>query len=102
VLWIETVMGRVAAAFEVKNTTSNYSGIVRMLDLALGPAHALFLVVPDAREADVRDQLLRPAFSRVAGLNMRFIAYGELEMHREAIVRFGQGNEGPSRRSPGG
>jgi type II restriction enzyme len=95
VLWIEAATGRVVAAFEVEHTTSIYSGIVRMLDLALGlptqPAHALFLVAPDAREADVRDQLLRPAFSRVADLNVRFIAYGELEAHREAIARFGQG-----------
>lgn len=62
-------------------------------DLALPaqPAHALFLVAPDARERDVRDQLLRPAFSRVADLNVRFIAYSELEAHREAIARFGQG-----------
>jgi type II restriction enzyme len=66
-----------------------------MLDLALGlpeqPAHALFLVAPDARERDVRDQLRRPAFSRVADQNVRFIAYGDLEAHREVIARFGQG-----------
>jgi type II restriction enzyme len=44
----------VAAAFEVEHSTSIYSGIVRMLDLALsGDLHAtagLFLVAPDARE----------------------------------------------------
>jgi type II restriction enzyme len=95
VLWIEPVTARVAAAFEVEHTTSIYSGIVRMLDLALGlpaePAHALFLVAPDAREGDVRNQLLRPAFSRVADLNVRFIAYSDLESHRQAIARFGQG-----------
>ena len=66
-----------------------------MLDLALGlpaqPAHSLFLVAPDARESDVRNQLLRPAFSRIGDLNVRFIAYSELETHREAIARFGQG-----------
>lgn len=95
VLWIEAATGRVAAAFEVEHTTSIYSGIVRMLDLALGlpaqPAHALFLVAPDAREGDVRNQLLRPAFSRVADMNVRFIAYSDLERHRENIARFGQG-----------
>jgi len=95
VLWIESATARVAAAFEVEHTTSIYSGIVRMLDLALGlpaqPPHALFLVAPDARQDDVRDQLLRPAFSRVADLNVRFIPYSELETHREAIARFGQG-----------
>jgi type II restriction enzyme len=95
VLWIEAPTGRVAAAFEVEHTTSIYSGIVRMLDLALGlpsqPEQALFLVAPDAREGDVREQLLRPAFSRVADLNVRFIGYRELEAHRQAIARFGQG-----------
>jgi len=95
VLWIESLGGRVAAAFEVEHTTSIYSGIVRMLDLALGlpeqPAHALFLVAPDAREGDVRTQLSRPAFSRVTDLNVRFIAYSDLETNREAIARFGHG-----------
>lgn len=94
VLWLEATTDRVAAAFEVEHTTSIYSGIIRMLDLALGLGQAgqsLFLVAPDVREADVREQLKRPAFSRVVDLNVRFIAYGELAKHREAIARFGQG-----------
>ena len=94
VLWVEPTTGRVAAAFEVEHTTSIYSGIVRMLDLALGLGQAgqsLFLVAPDAREADVREQLKRPAFSRVVDLDVRFIAYGELAKHRDAIARFGHG-----------
>ncbi|OGA72425.1 MAG: type II restriction endonuclease [Betaproteobacteria bacterium RIFCSPLOWO2_12_FULL_65_14] len=94
VLWIDAATGHVAAAFEVEHTTSIYSGIVRMLDLALGLGQAsqsLFLVAPDAREGDVREQLKRPAFSRVGDLNVRFIAYGELAKHRDAISRFGQG-----------
>lgn len=95
VLWLERHSGRVAGAFEVEHTTSIYSGIVRLLDLALGPAEesaqGLFLVAPDTREKDVRAQLARPAFSRVADLRVRFLPYGELERHREAIARFGQG-----------
>ena len=94
VLWLEPETGRVAAAFEVEHTTSIYSGIVRMLDLALGLGQAgqsLFLVAPDSREAAVREQLKRPAFSRVVDLDVRFIGYGELAKHREAIARFGQG-----------
>jgi type II restriction enzyme len=86
---------RVEAAFEVEHTTSIYSGIVRMLDLALGvPEHAgvrLFLVAPDAREDDVRSQLARPAFARVADLKVRFLPYGELERNRDAMARFGSG-----------
>ena len=95
VLWLDAPTGRVEAAFEVEHTTSIYSGIVRMLDLALGlPEHApraLFLVAPDDREEEVRAQLRRPAFSPVADLHPRYLPYGELARHREAIARFGSG-----------
>lgn len=94
VLWLERG-GGVAAAFEVEHTTSIYSGIVRLLDLALGAASAstrgLFLVAPDARESDVRAQLARPAFSRVSDLRVRFLPYSELETHRHSMARFGAG-----------
>ncbi|NOY90157.1 MAG: type II restriction endonuclease [Deltaproteobacteria bacterium] len=94
VLWVDAELAEVAAAFEVEHTTSIYSGIVRMLDLALGEGQAtgaMFLVAPDKREGDVRDQLNRPAFSRVADLDVRFISYGDLASNREAIARFGSG-----------
>lgn len=66
VLWLDRGLPSVAAAFEVEHTTSIYSGIIRLLDLALGaPGNAtrgLFLVAPDDREHEVRAQLGRPAF----------------------------------------
>lgn len=96
VLWIERGAATVAAAFEVEHSTSIYSGIVRMLDLALSGSHieaaaSLFLVAPGAREADVRAQIARPAFSRIADLDFSYLPYGELEKNRDAIVRFGTG-----------
>lgn len=95
VLWIAMGGSRVVAAFEVEHTTSIYSGIIRMLDLALGlPEHAAdcyFLVAPDERESDVREQFSRPAFSRVRNLDVRWLPYSELHNHREAIIRFGSG-----------
>lgn len=51
----------------------------------------LYLVAPDSRLDDVRAQLTRPAFSRVADLNVRYLPYGELERNREAMARFGSG-----------
>ncbi len=94
VLWLEAT-GNIVAAFEVEHTTSIYSGIVRMLDLALGGQAAelpsLYLVAPDKREADVRAQIARPAFSRIADLTVRYLPYSELEHHRDAIGRFGAG-----------
>ncbi len=93
VLWLRD--HAIVAAFEVEHTTSIYSGIVRLLDLALGaPPDAtreLFLVAPDAREDEVRAQIQRPAFRRVADLRVRYLPYGELERNREAMGRFGQG-----------
>jgi type II restriction enzyme len=94
VIWL-TDDGQVCAAFEVEHSTSIYSGIVRMLDLALGTDFEardnLFLVAPDGREKDVQQQLNRPAFSRVAELGIRYLPYGELKANRDAIVRFGSG-----------
>jgi type II restriction enzyme len=99
VLWLEPGSGVVAAAFEVEHSTSIYSGIVRMLDLAFSAAPmvtstALFLVAPDSREAEVRSQLQRPAFASVAGLNVRYLPYGDLAKNRDAIARFGTGLKG--------
>ena len=96
VLWLEPKGDSVAAAFEVEHSTSIYSGIVRMLDLALSGSDlhttaGLFLVAPDARESEVRAQLARPAFSRVADLEIAYLPYGELERHKDAISRFGSG-----------
>jgi type II restriction enzyme len=95
VIWVSPTDGRVAAAFEVEHTTSIYSGIVRLLDLALGSPddtpRGLYLVAPDDRESDVRAQLARPAFSRVRELHVRFLPYSELEQHRHSMARFGQG-----------
>lgn len=93
VLWLDA--GGVVAAFEVEHSTSIYSGIVRMLDLALGvpggAAQGLFLVAPDDRESQVRDQLRRPAFRDIARLHVRYLPYSELSRHRETMARFGTG-----------
>jgi len=95
VIWLEKGAASVAAAFEVEHSTSIYSGIVRMLDLALGSdvgaSSVLFLVAPDSRRDEVKQQLARPAFSRVSELGIRYLPYGELQKHRDAIARFGSG-----------
>lgn len=94
VLWLDR-SGLVTAAFEVEHSTSIYSGIMRMLDLALGGATQvigeLYLVAPDNREADVRAQVRRPAFQHITGLHVRYLPYSALEQHRDAMMKFGQG-----------
>lgn len=99
VLWIDPTTEAVVAAFEVEHSTSIYSGIVRMLDLALSVGElntsaCLFLVAPAAREHEVRAQLARPAFSRIADLDVRYLSYDDLDQHRAAITRFGSGLKG--------
>ena len=99
VLWLDggrpDVEANVVAAFEVEHSTSIYSGIVRLLDLAMGTGgaalHGMFLVAPDDREAAVRAQLARPAFRRIDELAVRYLPYSELEKHRESMARFGSG-----------
>ena len=95
IVWVDKLSRQIVAAFEVEHTTSIYSGIVRLLDLALGAdcqaLQGLFLVAPDDREREVRDQLARPAFSRIGDLKVRYLPYGELRANRDAILRFGHG-----------
>lgn len=95
VVWIARGSHEVVAAFEVEHSTSIYSGIVRMLDLALGTEvgrnSTLFLVAPDNRRQEVEQQLCRPAFSRVSEMNIRYLPYSELKENKSAIARFGSG-----------
>jgi hypothetical protein len=95
VLWLDKVTGQVVAGFEVENTTSIASGIVRLLTLAFGPqGHAvegLFIAAPDWRETEVRTQSSYSAFRLPAGPELRYLSYGELQVNRQAIGRSGAG-----------
>ncbi len=96
VLWLDKASLTPVAAFEVEHSTSIYSGIVRMLDLALGfeeqgKSLRLFLVAPDKRAEEVRAQLRRPAFSKVQDTSFFFLPYGELQKNFEVMSKFGQG-----------
>jgi type II restriction enzyme len=91
IVWFAPGTNRVVAAFEVEKSTSIYSGILRLTDLAFSmPEHetALYLVVPDAREKEVQAQLSRPAI-RAAGATIRYILFSELRQHCEALCKFG-------------
>ena len=94
VIWFEP-NGKPVAAFEVEHTTNIESGIMRLLDLAhgvkSGNACKLFIVAPDDREEDVRQQLQRSVFRQIPSLNVRYLPYSELDKNREAMGRFGEG-----------
>lgn len=95
VLWFREHENATIAAFEVEHSTSIYSGILRLLDLAqseVGKAvKGMYLVAPDSREDDVRAQLTRPAFRAISDLQIRYLPYGELDRHRISMATFGEG-----------
>lgn len=94
VLWLDPTSGDVTAAFEVEKSTSIYSGILRLYDLALtAPAcqDHLYLVAPAEREREVVMQLSRPSLS--APRRPEYLLFEDLACHCDSMARFGTGLE---------
>jgi type II restriction enzyme len=94
VLWLDATEARMVAAFEVEKSTSIYSGILRLADLALtmpDQAIHLSLVAPDNREKDILAQLARPSLSRTPQIS--YVLFSELECNCDAICKFGSSLE---------
>ena len=94
VVWLGRT-NQVTAAFEVEHTTSVYSGLLRMADLAaLAPNlnFPLYLVAPEDRLEKVRRELLRPTFQMLE-LHRRcaFFSSEALLNAAESIMRWGSG-----------
>lgn len=91
IVWLEKGTNRIICAFEVEKSTSIYSGILRLTDLACSlPDHktALYLIVPDTRRKEVELQLTRPSI-RQTNTPIRYILMSELRTHCDALCRFG-------------
>lgn len=87
VLWLKGQA--LVAAFEIENTSSIYSGLLRLSDLtAMQPDidTPLYIVAPDERERKVILEINRPTFSKATNLVRRcsFISYTSL---RDAVKR---------------
>jgi len=70
---------RIGAAFEIENSTSIYSGLLRFADLTMvapNTLYPMFIVAPGERRNRVREQLTRPSF-RHLGIHekVRYISY---------------------------
>ena len=94
VVWLRGA-NQVAAAFEVEHTTSIYSGLLRMADLAsLAPNlnFPLYIVAPAARLPKVRRELQRPVF-QLLELHRRcgFFSAEALLEASESIMRWASG-----------
>jgi hypothetical protein len=95
VVWKEEF--RIDAAFEIENSTSIYSGLLRFADLTMvapNTVYPMFIVAPAERRNRVRDQLARPSF-RHLGIHekVRYLSY---EMVNEIEDFFGNSKSGLS------
>jgi hypothetical protein len=83
VLWLKR--NSIEAAFEIEHTTSIYSGLLRMADLAAMQPNLnirLYLVAPDEKRDKVLQEIARPAFARLPtplSEMCRYISYSSLE-----------------------
>lgn len=91
VLWLRPDSNEVVCAFEVEKSTSIYSGILRLMDLAKSFTNRpidLFLVAPDSREKEIEAQLRRPAFSDLGTHRPHYILFSSLCEHCGGLCTF--------------
>ena len=91
VLWFKKGTNIIVAAFEVEKTTSIYSGILRLTDLAftLSDGEKVFyIIIPDTREKEVKLQLTRPSIKN-SKVPIKYILFSELRANCDAICKFG-------------
>lgn len=96
VLWLHPETREITAAFEVEKSTSIYSGILRLFDLALSVSACrdhLYLVAPENREREIIMQLSRPSLT-VAGVpRPTYILFNDLTCNCSQMARFGTGRD---------
>jgi len=93
VIWFGKGSCELVCAFEVEQSTSIYSGILRMKDLALslqGHQSHFYLVAPESRAREVLAQMARPAlYGDAETFRLGYLPAGELKTQCDAICRFG-------------
>lgn len=97
VIWLKPGQPNIVCAFEVEQSTSIYSGILRMKDLARSlPQHGgrFYLVAPEAREREVLAQMMRPALrEEQQHFPLGYLPTEALRQHCDAMCTFGTDHE---------
>ena len=74
---------RIGAAYEIENSTSIYSGLLRFADLniiAPNTLYPMFIVAPKEKKGRLREQLRRPTFRRLElDKKVRFLSYEAID-----------------------
>ncbi len=95
VLWLKE--GTIVCAFEVEKSTSIYSGILRLEDLARSLPECtctFYLVAPHQREKEVMAQFARPAIRAAIGdSQFAFIPFNDLCEYCDALCKFGDDHQ---------
>ena len=92
VLWLHPGERRIACAFEVEKSTSIYSGMLRLADMALslpGKEQHLYLVAPKSREREIVEQLRRPMFQRHDEFTLSYLFFEDLDRHFDSLCVLG-------------
>ena len=85
VLWLQGNIIR--KAFEIESTTSIYSGLLRLNDLALAQPNNqidLFVAAPERKKPRVFDQFIRPTFRPLVS-SCRYISFEEIDVLYERV-----------------
>jgi type II restriction enzyme len=94
VIWLKPGTNEIVSAFEIEKSTSIYSGILRMEDLARSIPDCtcnFYLVAPNQREKEVMAQLMRPAFRNdLTDISLAYIPFDHLRNHCDALCMFGE------------
>lgn len=74
---------RIGAAYEIENSTSIYSGLLRFADLTIiapNTLYPMFIVAPKEKKGRLREQLRRPTFKRLElDKKVRFLSYEAID-----------------------
>jgi hypothetical protein len=92
-IWLNRVTHQIECAFEIEKSTSIYSGILRLADLAASledRQYHFFLVAPDEREKEILAQLCRPSLQQLGHVSFRYLLFSDLYENCKGICRFGE------------
>lgn len=95
IIWFEKNSNKPICAFEVEKSTSIYSGILRLSDLAFSFTEhqtSLFIIIPDNREKEVVMQLSRPSI-KSSNVMIKYILFSDLREHCDALCKFGDSHK---------
>lgn len=93
VIWVGRKSAQIECAFEIEKSTSIYSGILRLVDLASSlenKENNFFLVAPDSREREILAQLKRPSFKDLSCVKHRYMLFSDLKENCKGICKFGE------------